>query len=269
MIVTLTKRLLAALLLSGALFAQVQTEPSIPIDQANAKKARAILDQMLAAMGGQAFLTYTDRQESGRTYRFSRGQSAGVGAPYVRFWRWPDADRWEMLKKREWIIIYNGDRASETTYHGTSPLDPKLLRDYLRRREFSVETALRVWLQQPGIALFYEGRTVADNKPAEQISLLTNDNRGLTLYVGTSNHLLIKKTFSYRDPESKERVEESEVYDNYKEFQGIATPLSVTRMKNDDIDSQRFLNNVSYNVGFSPADFTLATPQNPARRLDH
>ena len=42
--------------------------------EAGAQKARALLDKMIAALGGQAFLNYTTRSEQGRAYSFYHGR---------------------------------------------------------------------------------------------------------------------------------------------------------------------------------------------------
>ncbi len=91
-------------------------------------------------------------------------------------------------------------------------------------------------------------------------------NEGVTLYVDIDDHLPVKKTFSWRDPTDKQRNIEDEVYDNYREVQGIMTPYTVTRFYNGDMSSQRFLTTVSYNQGVSDSQFdaTASTPEQEA-----
>src|SRR5690349_1242900 len=87
-----------------------------PEDIANAKQARAVLDQMIAALGGPAYLNIQDMEQQGRTYSFDHnGQPTSGGAPFVRYWKWPDKERVELLKHRDWILTYNGDNGNETT----------------------------------------------------------------------------------------------------------------------------------------------------------
>src|SRR5947209_2665203 len=78
--------------------------------------------------------------------------------------------------------------------------NPNLLEEYIRRREHSLEWIIRKWLNEPGIALFYEGNAVAADKPAVQITVLNAKNDSVTLYIDANTHLPIKKTYAWRDP---------------------------------------------------------------------
>lgn len=226
--------------------------PSVPATQSaddpGARKARMLLDKMIQALGGQAYLNVQTMEYSGRTYGFSKGEPSGTGAPFWAFWMWPDKERTELLKKREWKIIHNGDKGYEITFHGTAPEDKDVLDDYLRRRYYSLQNVLRTWLNQPGLAFFYEGIGSAERKPAEQITILNAKNEGLTIFIDQNTFLPLKKTFQWRDPQTRDRNDESEIYDNYRNVQGIMTPFSITRQRNGLNVNQRFINNVSYNT---------------------
>src|SRR5688572_29876742 len=165
-------RLIACLLLLTATVVAQGAPAAAPDNpqEANAKRARALLAQTLEALGGQAYLSVVDMRQEGRSYGFSKGQARGVGTLFWRFWKWPDKDRIELTKQRDVIYIHNGDRGFETTFHGTRPEAAKELQEYLRRREYSLDRVFRVWLNEPGVALFYDGVAVAENKPAEQVT---------------------------------------------------------------------------------------------------
>src|SRR5207237_6148839 len=171
--------------------------------------------------------------------------AAGTGVQFWRYWKYPDKDRIELTKQRDWYVVYNGDQAWETTYRGTALLDRDDLKEYLQRREYSNEYVLRRWLKAPGTALFYEGATIAEQKPAEKVTIMDAQNRSVSYFIASDSHLLIKKTFTVRDPATGERTEESEVYDNYRLLQGIQSPLSWTWFRNGEMYRQRFLNTVT------------------------
>jgi len=241
-----------------------QAPPSAnAIAQENVQKARALLDQTIQALGGQAYLGIQDRSEEGRTYSFFHGQSNSAGLQFWRFSKFPDKDRIELTKKRDVAYVYNGNNGYEITYKGTVAMDAADLNDYQRRRAFSLDWVLRKWLHEPGVALFYEGATVAEQKPAEQVTLMNSRNQGVTLYVDPNSHLPIKKMFSWRDPKDKQRNVEEEVYDSYRKIQGVVTPFSVTRYYNGDMANQRFLTTVTYNRGLSDSLFAAGTSYEP------
>src|SRR5438034_430709 len=119
------KSLFAYLLLLAAGFAQ--TAPSQKPDeaQANAQQARQILDKCIAALGGELYLNIKDYEQVGRGYGFYHGEAAGIGTPYWRFYRYPDKERVELTKKRDVILIHNGDKGYERTFRGTQPENSK------------------------------------------------------------------------------------------------------------------------------------------------
>ena len=249
------KLILAFLLLPAAALAQAAAAPSIPVEQQNVRKAQALLDQTIQALGGSAYLNIQDISQEGRTYSFHLGIPNSLGVQFWRFYKYPDKDRMELTKKRDVIFIENAGKGYEITYKGTKSQDTKDLQDYQRRHQYGLDWVLRHWLHQPGVALFYEGPTVAEQKNAEQITIMNAQNEGLTLYLDAETHLPIKKTFSWRDPTDKQRNVEDEVYDAYRPVQGIMTPFSVTRFYNGDMSNQRFLSTVTYNQNLSDSLF--------------
>jgi hypothetical protein len=254
----------------GALPAQAASQPAGtsspaatqagPQDE-NARKAKAVIDQMIQALGGQAWLNVTDMREQGRTWSIYHDQPTGT-AEFWLFWKYPDKERVELTKKRDWIIINNGDQGYEITFRGTAMEDQKALQDYLRRRKYSLVWVLRQWLNQPGVALFYDGQVVAAQKQAEQVTIMNAQNEAVTIDMDYDSHLPIKKSFAWRDAD-RYRNEEVEIYDNYKMIQGVGTPLSITRFHNGDMVNQRFITDASYNQNLADSLFQANVTWNP------
>jgi len=215
-------------------------------------KAKQVFDNMIRALGGEAYLNMRDMTVEGRTYAFYQGRPKGLGMLYWRFWQAPDKDRYELTKDRDVIDLYVGDKGYETTYKGTVAIDPKQLTDYLRRREHSLENVLRTWLAAPGTMILYEGTAVVEQNLADKVTVLTAANDSVTIAVDPGTHLPVRKTYSYRDPVDRQFDEESEIYSNYKLVQGINTPYATVRMDNGEMSNQRFVNKVSYNTGLAP-----------------
>ena len=258
------RRLVIFLIFVAAAFAQsASTSPSEPVAQENSAKAKAVLDQAIQALGGDAYLNIQDISQQGRTYSFHHGETTSTGILFWRFVKFPDKERIEVTKQRDVAYVYNGDHAYEVTYKGTAMQDAKNTTEYIRRREHSLEWVLRRWLKEPGVALFYEGNALAADKPAEQVSVMNTKNESVTLYLDTTTHIPIKKTFSWRDPTDKLLNTEEEVYDAYRPTQGIMTPYSVTRFYNGDMSNQRFLNTVSYNGGLNDSMFQAKATYEP------
>ncbi len=263
----------AVVVLLLAVFASAQTArlipaslaQSIPVDQENANRAKALLDQMIQTLGGDAYLNIQDITQEGRTFGFHHGQAEGAGVLFWRFYKYPDRDRIELTKQRDVVYIYRGDQGFEITYKGTRADDPKTVSDYLRRRQYSLDWILREWLHEPGIALFYDGTAVAAQKDTQQVTIMNSRNQAVTLYIDSNTHLPVKKTFSWRDPTDKERNIEDEIYENYRPVAGIMTPFSVTRFYNGDMSNERFLHTVEYNKGLKDTLFEASITYSPKR----
>jgi hypothetical protein len=263
---------LASLLLLLTLTAGAQKAPVPPPtgnsptgggEQDNPDKARKLLDQMINALGGPAYLEIKNVSQSGRTYTLFHGQANGSGVLYWRFTEFPDKERIELTKQRDISYVYTGDQGYEITFKGTAALDPKLLTEYLRRREHSLEWVLRKWIKEPGVAILYEGTAIAADKPADQISVINSQNDSVTLYIDSATHLPVKKTYSWRDPIDRLRNVEDEIYDAYRPTQGFMTAYSVTRFYNGEMINQRFLNTVTYNDALNPSLFDAKTTYDP------
>ena len=259
-------RLLIFILLVAT--AVAQTAPakstSAPEDE-NSRKARTLIDQAIKALGGQAYLTAKTKGEEGRYFTFYHGESRGVGIAFGLYTKFPDKQRLEILKvksyhfllftvggmaskdKSDIVVIHNAEKAYEITFKGTAKEDTKITAAYIRRRQHSIDEVLRRWINEPGVAFFYEGQAVAAEKPAEQISVTNAQNDSVTLYLDVNTHLPIKTSYTWRDPQDKFRNTEEEVFDNYKPVAGIMTPHSVTRYLNGDMSYQKFLNEVVFN----------------------
>jgi len=239
-----------------------QQQP-IPTDQENARKAKALLEQALQALGGQAYLEIRNMEQEGRTYSFYHGRPTSNGVVFWRFVEYPDKERLEVTRERDVAYLYNGDKGYELTYKGPKQLEKKDLDDYLRRRKFSLDTLLRDWANDPTVAYFYDGTALAGNLPAQQITLINAKNEAVDLFFVLDTHLPIKKSYKWRDPVDKERDFEEEIYDNYRVVQGVMIPWGFTRYFNGDMQSQRFVSAVRLNQGLNEAMFDPYSKYDP------
>jgi hypothetical protein len=242
------------------------TNPQAAVQDPNAQKARAILDQCIQALGGQAWLNLQDMEQQGRAYGYSHGQPSSLGTVFWRFWKYPDKERIELTKQRDVVYINVGDKGYEITFKGTGPQEEQPLADYNRRRAHSLEIVLRDWLKRPGTALFYDGPAVAEQKPADSITILNAENDAVTLFIDTHTHLPIRKTFEWRDPADRLKNIEGEIFDNWRLEQGIMTAHSILRSHNGDTTNQRFITTVRYNVGIPDSMFQATITYDPNKK---
>lgn len=219
------------------------------------QKAYQVLNQMLRALGGDAWLGVRTMQTQGRAYTFNHGQPTSMSIQYWRFWEWPDKERVEVTKDRDIIEIYNGDKAYETTYKGTVTQDDKETQNYLRGRDHSLESVLRKWLPAQGSSILYSGTAMVERNMADEITVLNSSNDSVTISVDSTTHLPVKVGFSWRDPADRQFDDESVIFSNYKPVQGVQTPYGVVRNRNGEMISQRFLQSITYNADLAPSLF--------------
>jgi hypothetical protein len=220
--------------------------------QQNAQKARAAIDAMITALGGDRWLTMKNRLWAGRTSGFYHGSPTGGITDYWEYHAFPDQDRIEFGKHRDVLQIYTGREGWEVTYRGKSPLPKDQQEDWLRRRDHSIEVALRVWFKDPKTILVYEGQQLVERHLAEQVTLISPSNDSITIQMDHDTHLPLRRSFQWRDPVYKDKDEDAEEYDDYHNIEGFPTPFTITRFRNGDMVNQRFLYSADYNVNVPP-----------------
>lgn len=247
---------MAGLMLAWPLAPKSQTATQTAEDEAakNAAQARKALDAMVQALGGQAWLNMKNQFREGQIAAFYHGVPDPGTTEYFEYHQWPDQDRVELTKHRDVVEFYVGREGWEVTYRGKKPMDKEILDDYLRRRDHSIETVVKVWLKDPNTILVYEGKHLAEKHLAEQVTLISASNEAVTILIDDQTHLPLRRSFQWRDPVYKDKNTDAEEYDNYRPVDGFPTPYSISRFKNDEMVRQYYVIKVSFNQQL-PADF--------------
>ena len=285
-------KLLAASVLASTLFsaqflrAQASDIPSgAPAQtagQTSEERGRHALDQMIAALGGDAWLNRATMVADGRGTSFFRGEPNPYISEYheaVRYAR-PNAtppvvfaDRTGFLtdksmifpgKKIDVVQITVDRRGYEVTYKGKTEPPQDLVDASNRRRDHSIDAIVRDWIHAPGIMITFDGQKLVDRRLVDEVSLLTAQNDGVTLDIDASTHLPIRRTFRYRNQQFHDFDEESTTFDDYHTIQGIATAMTITGYHNGEMNSQNFLSKIIYN---QPLDPDLFDPDAVAAKL--
>ncbi len=241
---------LALILAAWPLRTQTQTAEDAAAQ--NAKKARAVLDQMVQALGGPAWLNMKNVMRQGQVAAFFHGHPDVGTTEYFEFHQWPDHDRTEFTKHRDVVQFYIGRTGQEVTYKGKAALPQEQVDDFLRRRDHSIETVIKKWLPDPNTILVYEGQRLAERHLADQVTLISADNEAVTIQMDTQTHLPLRRTFQWRDPIYKDKNTDAEEYDDYHDMEGFPTAFTISRYKNDDEIRQYYLLHVKYNQDLPP-----------------
>jgi len=244
--------MLGMLLLAAAVAAGAQGGDDMATKNAN--QARAALDAMVKALGGDAWLNVKNMMREGHVAAFYHGKPDEGTTLYWEYHQWPDMDRIEYTKHRDVVQFYEGRKGTEVTYKGKAPLPEEQVDDFFRRRDHSIETVVKVWLKDPRTILVYEGQHLAERHLAEQVTLISADNEAVTILMDVQTHLPLRRSFEWRDPVYKDKNTDAEEYDDYHMMGGLPTPLTIARFKNDDMTRQFFVDKVVFNQDLG-ADF--------------
>ncbi len=262
-----------ALLLPSLLHAQARdlqdASPPLPNGQTQEQRGKQLLDQMVAALGGPAWLARQNANEAGRTAAFFRGAPTGATIDFseqrqFRNATQPPLERIGFLtdksmilpgKKIDVVQIWTADNGYEITYKGKNSLPKEQVEDYLRRRNHSIEAVVFSWLKAPGVIVIAEGTSMVARHLADKLTVLSDNNDAVTIELDVTTHLPLARTFEWRNLQFQDHDEDREEYDDYHTFNGIPTPLTLTRYRNGDMVNQRFLTKVEYNVPLPPDTF--------------
>lgn len=267
--------LLAATLLAPQLLhAQASEMPSgappTPAGTAD-QRGRALIDKMIAALGGDAWLHRTSIYTEGHGSAFFHGEPNPYIIEYKETERLAASGQpWALRvgfltprgmimpgKKIDVVQIWTDGHGYEITYKGKTDLPKDQVEEFYRQREHSIEEIVHNWINAPGVMIVAEGTTVVGRRLADKVSVLTANNDAATLELDASTHLPVRRNFQFRNQQFKDFDEYAEEYDDYHTVQGIPTAMTITSYKNGDMVGQRYLTKISYNGPANPSLFDV------------
>ena len=272
--VVLTVAMVLVTLGAQPLWSQASEIPSAapvqPAGQTPEQRGHKLLDEMVEALGGDAWFRRHNLQEYGNLARFFRGAPTGIVVNFTAIHQFPGDNRPEaervgfitdksMIlpgKKIDVVQIWTGDGGYEITYKGRNSLPRDQVDDFYRRRNHSIEALIHTWLKAPDVMVISEGNTMVERRLADKISILSADNDAVTIELDAATHLPLRRTFKWRNETFKDFDEDAEEYDDYHVVQGLPTPYTLTRYHNGDMNSQTFFTKFAYDIDLPPDTFT-------------
>jgi hypothetical protein len=226
------------------------------------QKGKRLLDQMVQALGGDAWRNKRTMYREGQTAAFFSGQPTGSVVRFVEYTKFaegktPQLQRIEFLTvrgmivpgmKRDVVHIWDPTQGYEVTYKGQTVLPEKQVIDYMRRRDHSIEEVMRTWVKQPGVTILAEGSGMRDRRPVDKVTILSaTSNDAVTIELDQETHLPLQRSFEWRNEQFKDKDIDEEVYGDWRQFDGVMTPMNQTNYRNGDMAAQVFYTKVSFN----------------------
>jgi hypothetical protein len=251
-----------------------QTQEMLP-DQ-SAVKARQLLQQVIAALGGQSYLHVRDSQCDGRTAQFGTTGTLMGFTLFRDLWLLPDKNRVEYSSKGEHtiagflmgsdelLITHGGTMINILSSAGGWTLDKSgvsdepddVIKNFNERLKSGLNTMLRGRLNEPGVDVQYGGTDLIDMKEAEWIVFTDSDHREMRLGVEKFTHMPLRWIVTTRNPETRVYTSMTTTYTQYMALDGVKTPLSIELSRDDRKLTQTFLTECKYNSDLAPELFT-------------
>ncbi|MBK7927939.1 MAG: hypothetical protein IPJ98_10730 [Bryobacterales bacterium] len=237
------------------------------------RRGREIVDQVVAALGGDKFLGMEDRTEAGRMYSFYREQLRGLSKAtlYTRYLTPPDGPPdgkvyarerqsfYRDAKKEDYAILFDEQKGWSITYRGASPLPVETINRYRDTTLRNLFYILRQRLKEPGLIIEFTGSEIVDNIPVDRVTFTDSDNTSVVADFHKSTHLPVRQVFYRRDPVTRERHEELTRFDKYRDVGGVQWPYNFQRERDGERIFQLFSESVTINNDLTDSLFTLST----------
>ena len=222
----------------------------------SAAKAKQLLQEAIVALGGRTYLNVHNSTCTGRIGQFDHGGNLNGFGHFIDYEVPPDKERQENLPKRNIIEVYNGDKGWDLDRGGVSEAPQVDLVDFVEGNKKDIDNILRYRIHEPSMVFRYGGPDIVDLKQADWVELVDSDNRTIRIAIATATHLPLRKIVDTRDPRTRMKSEEIEIYSNYHPLEGIQTPFQVTRERNGIKIFQVFFDKCEYNTDISDSLFT-------------
>jgi len=234
-------------------------------------RGRKVIDDAVAALGGQKFLSMQDRIERGRAYSFFHDEISGLSVAkiYTRYVNLPPdrtgidlgiQEREAFGKNEDYYVLFRQEGAWEVTFRGPRELEKDRVQ---RNRDTTLNDVLyilRQRLREPGMIFESQGSDVIENQPVNIVDITDSQNRVVRAYFHQTTKLPVRQSWVWRDPETKERQEEVTRYSRYRMTDGVEWPQQIHRERNGEKVYEIFSESVLVNQKLPDSLFAIPGP---------
>jgi len=236
--------------------------------QTRQEQGRQLVDQALAALGGDAFLKVRDTTKTGRAYSFYREDLRGLAVITVheRFepikedagpdWL-PVSRRETYTEKGDYYSLFQNGKGWEVTYRGARPLPEERMQRHREATRRDIFYFLRYRLKEPGLYFYYRGIEIIDNVPADAVDITDSESETITVYFRRSDHLPIQQIYTRRDPKTRIPYEEKSVFSKFRKVGNLTLPWNVRQERDGEKVFELFGASIDVNQSLSDELFRL------------
>lgn len=215
-------------------------------------KGRQVVDQALAALGGDRFLHMHSRMASGRIYSFFHDEMNGydVTTIYTEYLDNPSAkglrvrERELLGKKQDYSYLFLADQGWDVTFRGARPLPDETWERYARTTRNDILYLLRIRRDEPGMLYDYVGSEVHISTHVEVVDITDASGSTVRVYFDHNTFLPVRQSFSWLDPVTRQRNDEVTEFNKWRDAGGVQWPFTIERHRNGYKTYQMFANKV-------------------------
>jgi hypothetical protein len=242
---------------------------------ASAAKAREVIQRAIQALGGPAYLGVKDMTRTGRYAGFDHNGSSRGSIQITDWVKLPDKERiayqtkayyaelptplgipWPVHKSGTLYQVRNGDQGWLLGSGGVEELPPDSLARLRDTRKKDINLLFRVRLDEPDLVLRYAGQDLFEIRMVDWVESSDANRFTIRIAFDHATHLPVHATYLFREAETNEPDQEDDDFSVYHAFQGVQTPMQISRSRRGYRVLQWFYDDIKYNTGLGDSFFT-------------
>jgi hypothetical protein len=241
--------------------------PDTLMPEASAAKAKQIIVQMIEAFGGPAYLQARQSECAGRMSQFGHNADLTAYLPFKSYWEFPDKNRTDIGKKGNVIDLYAGYEGWTLDHDGVNAEPAAQVDNFRAQLPTNPHYIFRYRLKEEGMNFRWAGLDLIDLKPVDWVELRDQKQRVYRIAISRETHLMVRFVVLTPGEANDQPDEDITSYANYHAFDGVQTPLQVSRTHNGRKTFQAFYDTCRYNPNLPANFFTKAGLQERFREV--
>jgi hypothetical protein len=235
------------------------------------QRGKRVVDEAIAALGGDAFLRVQDRVESGRAYSFYNGRISGLsiatiytrylnpsGPPVIGRLEVVEREAFGKEEKSGFVLFTDKPEGWDVTFRGARAIDEDRLGSYIDTTLHNIFYMLRKRRTEPGFSYYSKGSDLYENRPVNIVEITGGDNITVTVYFDSFTKLPIRQIHKRRNTEYHDFDTLVSAYAKYRDVGGgVQWPMDIRRERNNDKIYEMFSESVEVNKGLGDELFHI------------
>lgn len=247
--------LAVSIVLAGSVSVRAKEDTSDP--------ARQVVEKAIEAMGGDAFRSVRSTASQGRLFTFSK-----KGKGFAQYHDWtvykPVKSRFQVGEgKRQHVEVFNAELNKGWTLDGENDiteLPDDVVKAFFEEVDVDLDVLLHARLDEDGMSAFYYGPDdISGEGDFEAVEFVDQTNNSAVVFFDRDSHLPTKVESHYTDKMGVRHKREQQRY-NWHVIEGVNVALNQETYTDDELSSQLFIQQITFNPDLSPSLFEKPEP---------